>query len=157
MTSTPDPFTGPGPHVAPDGAPSGETGPDGLDALPGWLRRAVLGWGVRRSPASWVGGVLGGVAERYRIDPLLARGASPEEASERARTMLARLNLPQRLWDLAPATFSGGEQQRVNIARSFVDPSPIMLIDEAETVVDAEHDRLLAKAAADGLHPTFEA
>ena len=74
MTSTHDPFTGPGPHVAPDGAASGETGPDGLDALPGWLRRAVLSWGVRRSPASWVGGVLGGVAERYRIDPLLARG-----------------------------------------------------------------------------------
>ena len=74
MTSTPDPFTGPGPHVAPDGAAAGETGPDGLDALPGWLRRAVLSWGVRRSPASWVGGVLGGVAERYRIDPLLARG-----------------------------------------------------------------------------------
>ena len=42
MTSTHDPFTGPGPHVAPDGAASGETGPDGLDALPGWLRRAVL-------------------------------------------------------------------------------------------------------------------
>ena len=41
MTSTHDPFTGPGPHVAPDGAASGETGPDGLDALPGWLRRAV--------------------------------------------------------------------------------------------------------------------
>ena len=74
MTSTHDPFTGPGPHVAPDGAAAGETGPDGLDALPGWLRRAVLSWGVRRSPASWVGGVLGGVAERYRIDPLLARG-----------------------------------------------------------------------------------
>ena len=48
MTSTHDPFTGPGPHVAPDGAASGETGPDGLDALPGWLRRAVLSWGVRR-------------------------------------------------------------------------------------------------------------
>ena len=74
MTSTHDPFTGPGPHIDPDGAAAGETGPEGLNALPGWLRRAVLGWGVRRSPASWVGGVLGGVAERYRIDPLLARG-----------------------------------------------------------------------------------
>ena len=61
MTNTHDPFTGPGPHVAPDGAAAGETGPDGLNALPGWLRRAVLSWGVRRSPASWVGGVLGGV------------------------------------------------------------------------------------------------
>jgi alpha-D-ribose 1-methylphosphonate 5-triphosphate synthase subunit PhnL len=70
-------------------------------------------------------------------DPLLARGVAPDEASERAKAMLARLNLPQRLWELAPATFSGGEQQRVNIARSFVDPSPIMLIDEPTASLDA--------------------
>ena len=37
------------------------------------------------------------------------------------------------------------------------DDIPIMLIDEAETVDDAEHDRLLAKAAAEGIQPTFEA
>ena len=72
-------------------------------------------------------------------DPLLARGVPDEEASERARAMLARLNLPQRLWDLAPATFSGGEQQRVNIARSFVQPSPIMLIDEPTASLDAKN------------------
>ena len=56
------------PHLALDG------GPDGLHALPSWLRRAVQAWGVRRSDSSWVGGVLAGVAERYRVDPLLARG-----------------------------------------------------------------------------------
>lgn len=70
-------------------------------------------------------------------DPLLARGASPETATDRAGAMLARLNLPERLWNLAPATFSGGEQQRVNIARSFVDPSPVMLIDEPTASLDA--------------------
>lgn len=70
-------------------------------------------------------------------DPLLARGAAPENATVRAQAMLARLNLPERLWNLAPATFSGGEQQRVNIARSFVDPSPIMLIDEPTASLDA--------------------
>lgn len=70
-------------------------------------------------------------------DPLLARGAAAEMATERAQAMLARLNLPERLWNLAPATFSGGEQQRVNIARSFVDPSPIMLIDEPTASLDA--------------------
>ena len=48
--------------------------PDGLEVLPVWLRRPVEGWGVRRSRSSWVGGVLAGVAERYRIDPLLSRG-----------------------------------------------------------------------------------
>ncbi len=36
------------------------------------------------------------------------------------------------------------------------DDIPVMLIDEATTVDDAEHDRLLAKAAADGIAPTFE-
>ncbi len=70
-------------------------------------------------------------------DPLLARGVGAEAATERAGAMLARLNLPERLWHLAPATFSGGEQQRINIARSFVDPSPVMLIDEPTASLDA--------------------
>ena len=70
-------------------------------------------------------------------DPVLARGAGEAEATDRASAMLARLNLPERLWHLAPATFSGGEQQRVNIARSFVDPTPIMLIDEPTASLDA--------------------
>lgn len=72
-------------------------------------------------------------------DPLLARGVDPAEATDRAGAMLARLNLPERLWTLAPATFSGGEQQRVNIARSFVDPSPVMLIDEPTASLDARN------------------
>jgi alpha-D-ribose 1-methylphosphonate 5-triphosphate synthase subunit PhnL len=87
-------------------------------------------------------------------DPLLARGVAADEASERAKAMLARLNLPQRLWNLAPATFSGGEQQRVNIARSFVDPSPILLIDEPTASLDAANRdvvvQLIAEARAKG-------
>ncbi|WP_150287002.1 phosphonate C-P lyase system protein PhnL [Rhabdaerophilum calidifontis] len=70
-------------------------------------------------------------------DPVLARGGSEAEATEKAQAILARLNLPERLWNLAPATFSGGEQQRVNIARSFVSPSPILLIDEPTASLDA--------------------
>ena len=70
-------------------------------------------------------------------DRMLARGVEDRIASERAKTMLGRLNLPQRLWSLAPSTFSGGEQQRVNIARSFVDPAPILLLDEPTASLDA--------------------
>ena len=70
-------------------------------------------------------------------DPLLVRGIEAKTATARAGEMLARLNLPERLWPLPPATFSGGEQQRVNIARSFVDPAPILLIDEPTASLDA--------------------
>lgn len=82
-------------------------------------------------------------------DPLLARGFGPAEASERACAMLARLNLPKRLWALAPATFSGGEQQRVNIARSFVHPSPVMLIDEPTASLDAANRDVVVELIAE--------
>jgi alpha-D-ribose 1-methylphosphonate 5-triphosphate synthase subunit PhnL len=82
-------------------------------------------------------------------DPLLARGVEPQAASERASAMLARLNLPERLWNLAPATFSGGEQQRVNIARSFVDPSAVMLIDEPTASLDAANRDVVVELIAE--------
>ena len=70
-------------------------------------------------------------------EPLLALGAPLAEARARAATLLKRLNIPERLWPLSPTTFSGGEQQRVNIARGFAHPYPTLLLDEPTASLDA--------------------
>lgn len=72
-------------------------------------------------------------------EPLRMAGIDAGEARERAAVMLRRLNVPQRLWGLAPATFSGGEQQRVNIARGFVARHPILLLDEPTASLDPDN------------------
>ena len=64
-------------------------------------------------------------------------GLESHAADERAETLLARLNLPERLWRLPPSTFSGGEQQRVNIARGFAARRAILLLDEPTAALDA--------------------
>ena len=70
-------------------------------------------------------------------EPLLNLGIPGDQARERAARLLARLNIPQRLWPLSPTTFSGGEQQRVNIARGFAHPYPALLLDEPTASLDA--------------------
>jgi alpha-D-ribose 1-methylphosphonate 5-triphosphate synthase subunit PhnL len=70
-------------------------------------------------------------------EPLLQLGVPPEAARERSAQLLARLNIPQRLWQLSPTTFSGGEQQRVNIARGFAHDYPVLLLDEPTASLDA--------------------
>ncbi len=70
-------------------------------------------------------------------EPLRAVGVSGDAAQQRARDFLAQLNIPERLWSLSPTTFSGGEQQRVNIARGFAHPYPAMLLDEPTASLDA--------------------
>jgi alpha-D-ribose 1-methylphosphonate 5-triphosphate synthase subunit PhnL len=71
--------------------------------------------------------------------PLLAVGTPQEQAIERARHLLQRLNIPERLWSLSPTTFSGGEQQRVNIARGFAHIYPAMLLDEPTASLDVQN------------------
>jgi len=63
-------------------------------------------------------------------------GDSEKAAKDTARRLLTKLNVPERLWDLAPATFSGGEQQRINIASGFAALRPIMLLDEPTASLD---------------------
>lgn len=69
-------------------------------------------------------------------DPARRAGLPDHEALARARALLARLNLPERLWDLPPALFSGGEQQRVNLARGFAVAYPLLLLDEPTASLD---------------------
>jgi len=70
-------------------------------------------------------------------EPLLALGRPEAEALARARDLLTRLRIPERLWALSPTTFSGGEQQRVNIARGFAHAYPALLLDEPTASLDA--------------------
>ena len=70
-------------------------------------------------------------------EPLLHLGVPLDVATARAEELLARLNLPERVWSLSPTTFSGGEQQRVNIARGFAHPFAALLLDEPTASLDA--------------------
>jgi alpha-D-ribose 1-methylphosphonate 5-triphosphate synthase subunit PhnL len=70
-------------------------------------------------------------------EPLLVLGVEVAQARARAAELLARLNIPERLWQLSPTTFSGGEQQRVNIARGFAHPYAALLLDEPTASLDA--------------------
>ncbi len=101
--------------------------------------RTVLA--VRRQTIGYVSQFLRTVPRVSALDvvaePLVERGEEREAARKKARALLAQLNLPEKLWALPPATFSGGEQQRVNIARGFITEHPILLLDEPTASLDA--------------------
>ncbi|WP_430424747.1 phosphonate C-P lyase system protein PhnL [Phenylobacterium sp.] len=84
-------------------------------------------------------------------EPLLENGVDPAEAQERAERLLTALRLPRAHWDLPPATFSGGEQQRVNIARSFIRNYPVLLLDEPTASLDAENRAIVVSLIREAL------
>ena len=82
-------------------------------------------------------------------EPLLALGTPPDHARARAAGLLARLNIPERLWSLSPTTFSGGEQQRVNIARGFAHDFPVLLLDEPTASLDSANREVVLTLIAE--------
>ncbi len=121
-------------HVRPPGGPALEV----TQATPRELVR------MRRDTVGYVSQFLRVIPRVPAVDvvaePLVEDAADPpqalESAREQARDWLARLRIPQRLWHLPPATFSGGEQQRVNIARAMIKPRPVLLLDEPTASLD---------------------
>ncbi len=120
---------------------------------------------LRRNSIGYVSQFLRAVPRVPALDivaePALQRGVAHEAAIARAKALLARLNIPERLWALPPATFSGGEQQRVNIARGFIAELPILLLDEPTASLDAANRNVVValieekKAAATAIVGIF--
>jgi len=128
---------------------------DGLDITKAEPREVLE---LRRKTLGYVSQFLRVVPRVPTIDvvsePLLSVGKSEEEARERARDLLSRLRIPERLWELSPTTFSGGEQQRVNIAHGFAHTYPALLLDEPTASLDAQNRQtvltLIEEAKAGG-------
>jgi alpha-D-ribose 1-methylphosphonate 5-triphosphate synthase subunit PhnL len=80
---------------------------------------------------------------------LIAHGQTPDAARAAATSLLLKLNIPRRLHGLPPATFSGGEQQRVNLARGFIAGHPILLLDEPTASLDAENRAVVVEMIHD--------
>jgi len=102
---------------------------------------------VRKSTMGYVSQFLRAIPRVKTLDivaePLVVLGEDEKNARDRAGELLNRVGVPQSLWGLPPATFSGGEQQRVNIARGFITEYPVMLLDEPTASLDSKNKQIV--------------
>jgi alpha-D-ribose 1-methylphosphonate 5-triphosphate synthase subunit PhnL len=112
--------------------------PDWIDVTEASPRRII---GLRRTAVGYISQFLRTIPRVGALDVVAAAaretGLPAETARARAGDLMRSLNIPERLWHLPPATFSGGEQQRINIARGFIAERPILLLDEPTASLDA--------------------
>jgi alpha-D-ribose 1-methylphosphonate 5-triphosphate synthase subunit PhnL len=120
---------------------------DGKDAFEVTTAAPRVQLMMRKTTVSYVSQFLRAIPRVPALDivaePLMddAEG-NPErfaEARRTAETLLLRLRIPVRLWSVPPATFSGGEQQRINIAKGLIRPRPVLLLDEPTAALDADN------------------
>ncbi len=108
---------------------------------------------LRQSVMSYVSQFLRAVPRVAALDvvaePLVAAPESRPQARAAASALLHRLAIPERLWQVPPVTFSGGEQQRVNIARGFLPDRPLLLLDEPTASLDAANRATVVELIAE--------
>lgn len=104
---------------------------------------------LRRTAVGYVSQFLRVIPRVSALDIVAEAARGPDlderQAREKAAAMLATLNLPEKLWPLPPATFSGGEQQRVNIARGLAARRPLLLLDEPTASLDARNRAIVVE------------
>jgi alpha-D-ribose 1-methylphosphonate 5-triphosphate synthase subunit PhnL len=75
-------------------------------------------------------------AKEHVMSALLDMGADSGSAKLAAAEMLSYFKLPENLWDIYPATFSGGERLRLNLAHAMVKNPRLLMLDEPTASLD---------------------